>query len=83
MAKAISVDERLSLMLRFFATGYSFSDLEADFKIRRTTICIYDCLKEEYPKIPQTKEDWKGIAEKTQERWQFPNCINHYNHSPH
>ena len=36
---------------------------------------IYNCLKEEYLKILQTKEDWKPIAEKTQERWQFHNCI--------
>ena len=78
MRKAISVDARLSLTLRFLATGHSFSDLEIDFKINRTTIscivievcnAIYDCLKEEYLKIPQTKEDWKRIAEKTQERW--------------
>ena len=75
MRKAMSVDEPLSLTLRFHATGHSFSDLEADFKIRQTTISVYACLKEEYLKITQTKEDWKGIAEKTQERWQFPNCI--------
>ena len=32
-------------------------------------------MKDEYLIIPQRKEDWKCIAEKTQERWQFPNCI--------
>ena len=72
------------MTLRFLATGHSFNDLEADFKIHRTAICgiaievcnaIYDCLKDEYLKIQQTKEDWKRIAEKTQETWQFPNCI--------
>ena len=66
MRKAISVDERLSLTLRFLATRHSFSDLEADFKMHRTTIsgivievcnAIYDCLKDKYLKIPQTKED--------------------------
>ena len=84
MRKAVSVDERLSLMLRFLASGHSFSDLEADFKIYRTTVSgivievcnvVYDCLKDEYLIIPQTKEDWKCIAEKAQERWQFPKCI--------
>ena len=63
MRKAIIVDERLSLTLRFLATGHSFSDLEAGFKIHRTAVsgivikvceAIYDCLKEEYLKIPQT-----------------------------
>ena len=80
MRKAIIVDERLSLTPRFLATGHSFSDLEADFKIHRTAIsgivievcdAICDFLKEEYLKIPQTKKDWKRIAEKTQERWKL------------
>ena len=74
----------LSLTLRFFASKHSFNDLEAGFKTHRTTIsdivieicnAIYDCLKEEYLKISQTKEDRKCIAEKTQERRQFPNGI--------
>ena len=74
----------LSLTLRFVATGHSFSDLEADSKIHQTIIfgivievcnAIWDCLKDMHLKILQTKEQWKRIAEKTQERQQFPNCI--------
>ena len=74
----------VSLTLRFLATGHTFSDLEADFKIHRTSIsgivietckAIYDSLKNEYLRLPQTKEDWKRIAKKTEDRWQFPNCI--------
>ena len=66
------------------ATGSTFSDLEADFKIHRVTIsgivmetckAIYDCLKDDYLKLPQNSEDWKVIANETQKRWQFPNCI--------
>ena len=84
MRKAITVEERLSVTLRFLATGHSFTDLEADFKIHRTTISgivfevccsIFNCLKGEYLKLPSTKEEWELIAEKTKERWQFPNCI--------
>ena len=84
MRKPISADERLSVTLRFLATGHSFSDLEADFKIHRVTIsgiimetceAIYTCLKDEYLKLPQTAEAWKDISLKTQGRWQFPNCI--------
>ena len=84
MRKAISIDDGLSLTLRFLATGHSFIDLKADFKIHRTTIsaivielfnAIYDCLKDEYLKIPQTKEDQKLIAQKTQAGRQFSNCI--------
>ena len=54
MRKATNVDERLSLTLRFVATGHSFSNLEA-------CNAIYDCLKEKYLKIPQTKEDWNVL----------------------
>ena len=61
MRKAISVDESLSLTLRLIASGHSFSDLKADFKIHRTIIydiviavrnAIYDCFKDEYLKMP-------------------------------
>ena len=71
-------------MLRFLATGHSFSYLEeVDLKIHWTAIsgivikvcdAVYDCLKDKYLQNT-TKADWKGIDEKTQERWQFPNCI--------
>ena len=80
MRKVTSVDNRLSLALRFLATGYNFSDLEADFKIHRTTIsgivtevceAIYDCFKDEYLKIPKTKKDWKCTAEKIKKNGSF------------
>ena len=65
MRKAISVDKRLILTLRFLATRHSLSDLEADFNIHQTTISgivtevcetIYDYFKDEYLKIPQRLE---------------------------
>ena len=70
MRKAISVDKRLILTLRFLATRHSLSDLEADFKIHQTTISgivtevcetIYDCFKDEYLKIPQRLESTTKI----------------------
>ena len=36
---------------------------------------IYQCLKSKYLRVPNTKEEWKEIADKTVERWQFPNCF--------
>ena len=56
MRKAISIDERLNLTLRFLATGHIYSNVEADNKINRTKIsvtvievciAIYYCLKDE------------------------------------
>ena len=84
LRKAITAEERLSVTLRFLATGHNFTDLEADFKISRMSIssiimetcnAIYNSFKDEYLKLPQTAEEWKDLAKKTEERWQFPNCI--------
>ena len=36
---------------------------------------LYHCLKSEYLWIPNTKEEWKRIAQRNAERWQFPNCF--------
>ena len=35
----------------------------------------YECLKEEYVKLPSTKDEWKDIANSAQKIWQFPSCI--------
>ena len=84
MRKPLSVEEKLAVTLRFLATGESYESLQYQFRIHRTTIAlfipfvcrkIYECLKEEYLKLPSTKDEWKDIANSTQKRWQFPNCI--------
>ena len=84
MRKALPVEEKLAVTLRFLATGESYESLQYQFRIHRTTIAlfvpvvcrqIYECLKDHYLKLPDTEEQWKKIASSTQERWQFPNCI--------
>ena len=84
MRKPLSVEEKLAVTLRFLATGESYESLQYQFRIHHTTIAlfipficrqIYECLKEEYLKLPSTKDEWKDIANSTQKRWQFPNCI--------
>ena len=68
------------MTLRFLATGHSFNDLEADFKIHRTAICgiaievcnaIYDCLKDEYLEIQQTKETGNVLLRRLKKRGSF------------
>lgn len=80
----VSVDERVAVTLRFLATGESFHSLEYSFRITRqqiseivseTCIAIYDKLRPEFLKVPNTVEEWKAIADNFSERWNFPNGI--------
>ena len=84
MRKTITPEERLAVTLRFLATGNTYSDLAFTFRMHHSTIsgiipevcrAIYQCLKSEYLRVPNTKGEWKEIADKTVERWQFPNCF--------
>ena len=80
----ISPEEKLAITLRYMATGESFDSLMYQFRIHRTTIgqfilpvctAIYEALKDDYLKLPSTKNEWLSIANETNERWQFPNCF--------
>ena len=84
MRETITAEERLAVILRFLATGNTYSDLAFQFRMQHSTISgiipevcrtIYQCLKSKYLLVPNTKEEWKEIADKTVERWQFPNCF--------
>ena len=67
-----------------FATWESYKSLRYQFRISDSAISlfikpvcdvIYDVLKEEYLKMSSTEAEWKGIANKTFQRWRFPNCF--------
>ena len=84
MRLPIAPDEKLVVILRFFATGESYESLQYQFRIHRTTIgrfvplvfkVIYCCLKEKYLKMPRTEEEWKSVADKTFDCWQFSNAV--------
>ena len=84
MNKTITAEERLAVALRFHATGNIYSDLAFTFRMHTSTIggivpevcqTMYHCLKSEYLRLPNTKEEWKRIAQKTAECWQFPNSF--------
>ena len=84
MNKTITAEERLAVALRFHATGNTYSDLAFTFRMHTSTIggivpevcqAVYHCLKSEYLRLPNTKEEWKRIAQKTAECWQFPNSF--------
>ncbi|KAM3623025.1 uncharacterized protein V6R79_006096 [Siganus canaliculatus] len=80
--RAISAAERLSICLRFLATGDSFRTIANSFRVGSSTVsvivsdvvsAIWDVLVDEYMAMPTT-EEWRSIAEGFEERWNFPLC---------
>uniref|UniRef100_A0A671R801 DDE Tnp4 domain-containing protein n=1 Tax=Sinocyclocheilus anshuiensis TaxID=1608454 RepID=A0A671R801_9TELE len=78
MRKPIISKERLSICLRFLATGDSFVSIAFSYRVGtlvdEVTKVIWDVLVNEYMPVPAT-QDWVEIAKEFQERWNFPNCI--------
>ncbi|CAH1998916.1 unnamed protein product [Acanthoscelides obtectus] len=81
--KPISAKERLTVTLRYLATGNTFTALQYEFHIGRSTIAdivsetcqaIWLALKDTEMPEP-TKEEWYQIADTFQEKTDFPNCL--------
>uniref|UniRef100_A0A023F1D4 Putative nuclease harbi1-like protein n=1 Tax=Triatoma infestans TaxID=30076 RepID=A0A023F1D4_TRIIF len=84
LRRAISASERLTLTLRFLATGDSYHSLSYLFRIPVTTIAriipevcgvIFKVMKADYLQTPTSEEEWYAIAKDFEEIWNFPNCI--------
>ncbi|CAM1308213.1 Uncharacterised protein r2_g1811 [Pycnogonum litorale] len=84
LRQAIPAAEKLSLCLRYLATGESFHSLSCPFKVGKSTIstfipevcqAIYNVLRNEYLKIPNSETDWKQIACEFESLWNFPHCL--------
>ena len=84
LRKPISARQRLSLTLRFLASGDSQLSFSFSFRIGKTTIsniisetctAIFECLKTEYLRAPTYSEEWKNISEQFEENWNFPHVI--------
>ncbi|CAH1380929.1 unnamed protein product, partial [Tenebrio molitor] len=81
--KTISIDERLTVTMRFLAVGEPFSAASHHFRIsqceigkivKQTVKAIYNALVEDYLPYP-TKEYWIRCAKRFEEKKKFPNCI--------
>ena len=79
----ISPAERLSLTLRFLATGESQQSLSFSFRMGKTTVsnivsetcdAIYSVLSPQYLS-PPSKDGWLIIAQEFEEVWNLPNVI--------
>ena len=80
----IHAEVKLSVTLRYLATGETFESLMYQFRVHSSTIArfipivyqtIYNELQDIYLQMPSTETEWEAIAPKIAERWQYPNCI--------
>ena len=82
MREPISAGERLSVTLRYLATGESFKSLGFQYRIHWTTVtqfipevlvAIFDALQGEFFNMPTSEEEWLEMARETEQKWNFPN----------
>ncbi|RVE67428.1 hypothetical protein OJAV_G00102880 [Oryzias javanicus] len=80
--RSISAAERLSICLRYLATGDSYRTIATSYRVGVSTVAIiipevvtaiWDGLVKDFLAMPST-EDWRSIAEEFLQRWNFPNC---------
>ena len=80
----ITSKARLTLTLRFLATGESYRSLSFQFRISKAAIsyivfevcnAIMKKMQPMYLKVPETKEHWLEIASMFEKRWQYPHCL--------
>ncbi|CAB3221184.1 unnamed protein product [Arctia plantaginis] len=83
MRESISPRERLTVTLRFLATGQSYEDLKFSAVISpqlmstiipETCSAIYKCLKH-FIKMPTTQSEWKDNAKMFEDKWNFDHCV--------
>ena len=83
MRKPISLGEQLAVALRFLATGESYTILQYQFRISKSSLSLLIpkvCLAiSEYLSslitCPDTTEKWKKIGNNFQVKWQLRNCL--------
>ena len=82
--KVISAAERLTLTIRFLATGETYRSLSFQFRISKSAISYIVnevCQARDknigslYLKFPSTHEEWSNISDQFERRWNFPNCV--------
>ena len=80
--ETITPAERLTITLRYLASGDSQQSQSFNFRVGRTTVCniihetckgIWHTLNTTYLKPPRTQEDWKKIANEFFTEWNLPN----------
>jgi hypothetical protein len=83
LRKSITADKRLAITLKFLATGESFFSLSTQFVIGESTVgvvvketcrAIIRALRS-FLQAPNTKEEWRAIADQFYSKWDYPNAL--------
>ena len=83
MRDPLSVGLKLTVTLRFLASGNSYTSLQYSFKVSKSAICkfvpvvcqaIIDVYKPEVLKCPKTPEEWNQVAEEFSKKWNYHKC---------
>ncbi|XP_048062134.1 protein ALP1-like [Megalobrama amblycephala] len=84
MRRAISPRDRLSVTLRYLASGETFSSLSLQYRIGASTIsqivmetcaALHQVMKKDFLKMPSTEAEWQTVAHDFESKWQFPHCL--------
>ena len=82
--RPILAAERLTILIRYLATGHTFKDLSLEFRVSERSIsnivsevsrAIILNLNSSYVKPPSSESDWESVSDMFYERWNFPHCI--------
>ncbi|XP_046860906.1 protein ALP1-like [Xenia sp. Carnegie-2017] len=82
--EAILPAERLSVTLRYLATGDSHQTISFSYRlghsavnkiVPETCLAIWKALSPIYVQCPSTTNEWEDVAKEFWEKWKFPLCI--------
>ena len=82
--RAVTPTERLSVTLRYLASGNSFTSVAYEYRLGISTVhevvletcsALWSKLRYEVMSPPSSEDDWITISRRFAERWNFPNCI--------
>ena len=78
---ALDPGTKLAATLRHLASGDTYASMKFDFRIPANTLsvlvkevcqAIVDVYKDEVMQCPTTRDEWKAVADKFEQRWNVP-----------
>lgn len=82
--ESITPAERLSVTLRYLATGDSHQTIAFSYRLGHSTVnkivpetclTIWNALSPIYVQCPATTKEWENVAKEFWKKWNFPLCI--------